>query len=512
VRPRKVRRSLSFFHWTLVHTRVRAMTKPDAEVPALARLPSGITGLDEILRGGFLEGGVYIIQGSPGAGKTVLANEICFRHATTGGRAAYVTLLAEMHTRLLQHLRPMTFFDESVIPDKLYYVSAFHTLEGDGLKGLIDVLRREIKGQRADLLVVDGLVAAQESAPSDREFKKFIHELQAHASASGCTVLLLTSGLSPAVSAEHTMVDGVLELEDQLFEFRTERSLIVRKFRGSGFLRGRHCFRITDEGVIFFPRVEALFASSSQPDVISEAKIALGIAGIDKMLLGGLPAATTTGLIGASGIGKTTIGLHFVSQASAAEPGLVFGFFETPARLILKAEHLDLGLKAVVDRGHVEVLWQPQRENVLDELAHKLVAAVRRRNVKRLFIDGLGGFLESATSPQRMSRFFSCVTNELRALGATTIFTMEVPEIVGPVVRVPSTGLSALLENLIFLRFVERGSSLHRLVSVHKVRDSGHDSSLREFFITDRGLHVGEVFSGAEGVTTGVAREPASRA
>lgn len=488
------------------------MTQADDGVPALERLPSGIAGLDDILRGGFLEGGVYIIQGSPGAGKTVLANEICFRHALSGGRAAYVTLLAEAHTRLLQHLRPMAFFDESVIPDSLYYVSAFHTLEGGGLKGLIDVLRREIKGQNADLLVVDGLLAAQESAPSDREFKKFIHELQAHASASGCTVLLLTSGALRTINAEHTMVDGVLELEDQLFEFRTERSLLVRKFRGSGFLRGRHSFRISDQGVTFFPRVEALFASASAPEVMSDAKIAVGIPGIDKMLLGGVPAATTTGLIGSSGIGKTTCGLHFLSQSSKDEPGMLFGFFETPERLCQKARQLGLEVDAAVERGDVELLWQPQRENVLDELAHRMMDAVRRRKVKRLFIDGLGGFLESATSPQRISRFFSCLTNELRSLGVTTLFTMEVPEIVGPIVRVPTTGLSALLENLIFLRFVERGSSLHRLISVHKVRDSGHDPCLREFFITDRGVHVGEVFSGVEGVTTGVAREPASAA
>jgi circadian clock protein KaiC len=488
------------------------MSKADEPMPALARLPTGIPSLDDILHGGFLEGGVYIFQGSPGAGKTVLGNEICFRHASSGGRAAYVTLLAEMHTRLLQHLRPMAFFNEAVIPESLYYVSAFHTLEGDGLKGLIDVLRREIKGQRANLLVVDGLVAAQESAPSDREFKKFINELQAHASASGCTVLLLTSGLLRQVSAEHTMVDGVFELEDQLFEFRTERSLIVRKFRGSGFLRGRHSFRISNEGVKFFPRVEAVWASASRPDVISDAKLSTGIPGVDRMLLGGLPAATTTGLIGASGIGKTTFGLHFLSDSSPAEPGLMFGFFETPARLCLKAQHLGLHMTAAVERGDVELLWQPQRENVLDELAHRLIGAVQERKVKRLLIDGLGGFLESATSPQRISRFFSCLTNELRALGATTIFTMEVPEITGPIVRVPSTGLSALLENLIFLRFVERDSSLHRLISVHKVRDSGHDPSLREFHITDRGVHTAEVFSGVEGVTTGVAREPADAA
>jgi len=69
------------------------------------------------------------------AGKTVLANEICFRHAAAGGRAAYVTLLAEMHTRLLQHLRPMAFFDESVIPDSLYYMSAFTTPRATASRG-----------------------------------------------------------------------------------------------------------------------------------------------------------------------------------------------------------------------------------------------------------------------------------------------------------------------------------------------------------------------------------------
>src|SRR6185369_10364483 len=122
----------------------------------------------------------------------------------------------------------------------------------------------------------------------------------------------------------------------------------------------RHSFRITDEGVKFFPRVEAVFASASQPQVVSNAKIAVGVAGIDKMLLGGLPAGTTTGLIGASGVGKTTIGLHFLSGSSAAEPGLMFGFFETPERLCLKAQHQDLQVHAAVQRGDVEMLWQPQ--------------------------------------------------------------------------------------------------------------------------------------------------------
>jgi circadian clock protein KaiC len=245
---------------------------------------------------------VYIVQGAPGSGKTILGNEVCFRHAAAGGRAAYVTLLAEMHTRMLQHLRSMSFFDESVIPSELYYISAFHTLESAGLKGLIDVLRREIKGRSSSLLVLDGLVAAQETAQSDREFKKFINEIQAHSGAYDCTVLLLTSSSLETVSAEHTMVDGVIELEDRMHGMRTERGLTVRKFRGSGILRGRHPFHITAAGLQLYPRIEAAFARPSA-QVVSGMPLATGVPALDELLGGGLPAGTATAVVGPAGIG-----------------------------------------------------------------------------------------------------------------------------------------------------------------------------------------------------------------
>ena len=39
------------------------MTEPMALPPPLARVPSGVPGLDVILHGGFLGGGIYILQG-----------------------------------------------------------------------------------------------------------------------------------------------------------------------------------------------------------------------------------------------------------------------------------------------------------------------------------------------------------------------------------------------------------------------------------------------------------------
>ena len=125
---------------------------------------TGIPGLDFILDGGLLEAGVYIVQGPPGAGKTILANQACFHHASEGGRSVYITLLAESHSRMFGHLRRMAFFDESKIPEFVYYVGGFSTLESEGLAGLLTLVRGIVTKKSAGLAIIDGLVSAHESA------------------------------------------------------------------------------------------------------------------------------------------------------------------------------------------------------------------------------------------------------------------------------------------------------------------------------------------------------------
>src|SRR5215208_1426721 len=136
-----------------------------------SRISSGVPGLDAILRGGFLKDGIYILQGSPGSGKTILANQICFHHARNGGRVLYVTLLAESHTRMLLHIGQLGFFDSSLIPSRIFLISAFRILEENGLTGLLDLLRREVQAREATLLVLDGVISIQDTADSLQQRK-----------------------------------------------------------------------------------------------------------------------------------------------------------------------------------------------------------------------------------------------------------------------------------------------------------------------------------------------------
>lgn len=468
------------------------MTMPSSTLTTLQRLSSGLPGLDQVLGGGFFQSGVYIVQGLPGSGKTILANQLCYHQAAQGGRAVYVTLLAESHSRMLQHIHTLSFFDESAIPDRVSYLSAFNVLEADGLKGLMTVLRQEMRSRAANVLVLDGLVAAAEAAPSDKELKKFIHELQTSAVFHGCTVFLLTSGTAQRISAEHTMVDGILELEERLFDARSERSIQVRKFRGAGSLRGKHPLRITDAGLTVYPRIETLF--SAPPDsVVTPGALSTGVPSLDALVdAGGLPRCSATVVVGSTGTGKTTLGLHFLAACSAQEPGLLFGFFESPARLRAKARLLGVDVDQLEASGALTLMWSSQGEHVMDELGHRLLDAVQAKGIKRVVIDGLSGFFESAVHPERITRYFSCLANELRRRGATVVMTLETRDVVSSSVPLPY-GVSGFVDNLLFLRFVEDHGIVKRLLTITKMRDTHFSLGLHAFNIGAKGMQIAEL-------------------
>lgn len=498
-------------------------------LPTLERVSTGVEGLDTLLQGGLVRGGIFIVSGTPGSGKTILANQICMHHAAQGGRAVYLTLLTETHGRMLANLRTLSFFDVGRVGESVFYVSAHRELEQQGLSGLLQQLRGAVREHRATLLVVDGVVTAEHFAESPFAFKRFIQDLQTWVGIQGCTVLLLKSSgtqgddESGEVRPEHTMVDGILKLRVQSHQQRRMRELLVTKMRGTGFLEGSHSYRITGDGVRIFPRVEALLGSMQAATPAQRHEdVATGVPGLDPVLGGGLQRGSTTMVLGSSGAGKTMLGLQFLSEgARLGEQGLYFGFFENPSALQFKAERVGLALARAVEQRRVELLWQLPTERMLDALAHQLMEAVARSGVRRLVIDGIVGFQTSSPHPERLSGLFSALTEQLHRQGVTTLLTEETRELFVQEIEAPVPGISGICENILFLRQVEVEARLQRLLSVLKTRDRAHDSTLYGFDITDRGLVVGKPFRSDRSVLTGISRsvpvsprheEPAAKA
>jgi circadian clock protein KaiC len=461
------------------------------------------------------QGGVYILRGTPGVGKTILANQLCFHTAAGGGQVVYVTLLAEAHDRMMAHLARLRFFRPELVGTKVYYLAAFRVLDEEGLEGLLKVLRETLAARPATLIVLDGLVTAQEAAPSDRQFKRFIHDIQTLSALTGTTTVLLSSGQrDQVVLPEHTVVDGIIELTDELTDMRSLRHVQVRKMRGAHQIRGKHSFTISDEGITIRPRIETLArlapGEPMLPDPSRRKRFA--VAAFDQMLDGGLPEHSISMVLGPTGAGKTILGLQYLAAgALEGDPGLYFGFYESPAELLAKSARIGLGLEGPVERGLVHLSWQRPVEGVLDVLAERLLRLVHEHGIKRLCVDGLSSFGRTIDFPERLNEAIPALSEELQKAGVTTVYTLETPELFGSRLQLPLKDISATSQNIILLRHVELRAQLFRLISILKMRDSNYDSRIYEFHIEEGGISVADTFRSAAQILTGSAAPAASQ-
>ena len=460
------------------------------EAQDLERLASGIEGLDSILRGGYLRGAAYIVNGPPGAGKTILANQFCFHQASQGRKALFISLLSEAHDRMLAYMRSMRFYDPDYVPERIYYLSVYSALKDEGLAAVLRLIVEEIRRHKAAAVVLDGLFAIHDSASDEQDFRQFVHELQGQATMTNATILLLTNQSRAPSAPEHTMVDGWIELLDEMYDLRAARSLTVRKQRGDSFVRGRHRFRITDQGIQLFPRIEAIL-KAGPPAADTLERCSTGIAPLDAMLGGGYPAASASLILGPAGSGKTNLGLHFLSCCTPEAPGILFGFYETPTRLYLKAQGVGIDLEGLVQRGAVEIMWQSPAENLADELGYNLLDAARRRGAKRIFIDGMGGFRQALLFQSRLPAFLNAIKNTLKADGTAIVYTMEARRLELPE-ELDVDEISQMVDNIVLLHYARRERRLSRNLSILKVRDSDFDPFTREFLITGKGVLFGE--------------------
>src|SRR5690349_24456628 len=67
----------------------------------LARLKTGVSGLDDILHGGLIPERLYLVDGNPGSGKTTFALQFLLAGVQQGERCLYVTL-SETRDELLE--------------------------------------------------------------------------------------------------------------------------------------------------------------------------------------------------------------------------------------------------------------------------------------------------------------------------------------------------------------------------------------------------------------------------
>jgi circadian clock protein KaiC len=470
---------------------------------------TGVPGLDDIMAGGLARGRVFLLEGSPGAGKTTIALQFLRTGAEAGEKVLYITLSEtedELRASATAHGWDLAGIDiyelvppENLLDDEqqqsLLYSSDLEL--GETTKRIFDAFNRV----GPDRVVLDSLSEIRLLAQSSLRYRRQILALKHFFAGRNTTVLMLDDQTSDTNDKTvHSVAHGVIALQEQVRDYGPERRrLRVVKYRGRKFRGGYHDFVIETGGVRVFPRlVSAEHRTGFARDLVTTEN-----APLDALIGGGIERGSSVLVLGPAGTGKSLLTLNFVASAVAkGERAAMFVFDEEIGLLFDRARGIGFDLQAMVDAGQLSIEQIDAAELTPGELSARVRHCVEVRGARTVVIDSLNGYQASMPEEQALVLHMHELLQYLNRQGATTFLTVAQHGLVGDM-KSP-IDLTYLADTVILLRYFEAIGQVRRAISVVKKRTGAHEHTIREYRIGKSGITLGEPLVAFQGVLRGV--------
>jgi len=475
-----------------------------------AALSVGNPGLDLILKDGLPAHRLYLIEGTPGAGKTTLGLQFLLNGVTNQESVLYVTLsetadelesVAESHGWSLDGIEVFELSQTDEIFGEAAEQTILHPWEAE-LGNTIKLIQQRVEQSKPTRVVFDSLSEMRLLAQDPLRYRRQVLALKQYFAGRNITVLLvddLTTSHGEHDNHLHSICHGVITLERLTLDFgAARRRLQVQKLRGVDFIAGYHDFVIVKGGLHVFPR---MMAAGQHSDFQLEP-VATGVEELDRLLSGGPLRGTSTLITGPAGSGKTTVAFAYV--AAACERGeycTVYEFDERVGTLLRRAEAMGFPLQKYIASGLLNVEQINPAEISPGEFSWRVRTEVEARNARMIVIDSLNGYLAAMPQEQQLILQMHEMLSYLAQHGVATFLINAQSGLIGTMTT--SLNISYIADTVILIRFFEAQGRLRKAISVLKNRGGAHEDAIRELSIDGQGVRVGEPLTKFKGVLTG---------
>jgi circadian clock protein KaiC len=480
-----------------------------AQTAQLEKTPTGIVGFDEITNGGLPKGRPAIVCGGPGCGKTMFAIEFLVRGAQQFNEPGVLMTFEETSEEMAKNVASLGFDLKDLVAQKKLAVDYLRiepseiqeTGEYD-LEGLFVRLQHAVDSTGAKRVVLDTLEAVFTGFSNlgilRAEIRRLFRWLKDH----GLTAVVTAESGERTLTRfglEEYVSDCVIFLDHRVNEQLSTRRMRIVKYRGSSHGTDEYPFLIDERGFSVLPTT-----SMRLDHQVSAERVSSGVNDLDVMLGGkGLYRGSSVMITGTAGSGKTSLAAHFADQTCRdGKKCLYVAFEESGAQLIRNMRSIGIDLQKHVQKSLLRLeAWRPTQSGLEMHLLkiHKLVDEHKPDSVVVDPITNLtqGDIHEVHSMLMRLMDF-------LKGRQITALFTSLTNG--GEALEQTEVGVSSLVDTWILLRDVEVNAERNRCLYVLKSRGMAHSNQLREFLLTDHGIELVPVYTGAGRVLTGSAR------
>ncbi|MDO8494741.1 MAG: circadian clock protein KaiC [Deltaproteobacteria bacterium] len=480
----------------------------------LPRVPTGISGLDEVLEGGMPKGRGILITGSTGVGKTVFLNEFIYRGITNYQEPGVFVTFEETPKDIMRNVEGFGWDYPSLIKQKkLAFVDfspADEIIEEVGpdydFEPIIHRIQYAIRSIRAKRVAIDSLFSIFSRFSNTGRIRAAVFRLFYELKKMGVTVFLSAEKVGDAseisrFGIEDYIADGVIDLKLAPGQQRFIRQAFIRKMRGIGYRSGVVEFEINSRGLEIYPKIP-IERTIAKTDFAKRKR--LGVPGIDRACGGGIPQGHILLVAGNTGTGKTLLGIHFLREGFKQKENGIYVNLEEPVEQLKKtASAYGWDLDKAEKRGELTFVSPNPIDIFNDKVLNQIVSACNRQNAKRVVIDSVSSFFSETMTSEQVRQFLLQLNTFFKREGITCLLSYltaaQFGAGQGQLLGTLSTNemrLSSVVDGVILLLYVERKQRVEKLMNVLKMRGAKHSRDIFQYEINDKGIQTGDKFTG----------------